>query len=89
MPFMAYEGYEKGGIPGAIGLGLAPAAAGYAMHKGREALANRAFDRIAAQTRQRSPAYQNIPEDQRGASPFRTTIPVGLGALTGSGIWGQ
>jgi hypothetical protein len=87
MPFMMYEGYEKAGIPGAIGLGLAPAATGYALHRGKEALANRALNRIAEQTRQRSPAYQAIPMAERPASPFRTTIPVGLGAV--SGLWGQ
>ena len=87
IPFMMYEGYEKGGIPGAIGAGLVPPVIGAGLHKGSEALSNRALNQIAAQTRQRSPAYQAIPPDQRAASPFRTTLPAGLGAL--SGLVGQ
>jgi hypothetical protein len=81
------EGYERGGIRGAVLAGAAPAAASYGLRKLSNNLSNRALNQIAAQTRQRSPAYQAIPTDQRAASPFRTTIPVGLGAL--SGLYGQ
>ena len=86
-PVMMYEGYKTAGVPGMIAAGLLPATAGYALRQGREALANRALDQISAQTRQRSPAYQAIPVDQRAASPFRSSIPVGLGAL--NGLYGQ
>jgi hypothetical protein len=78
----ALGGYEHFGWPG-LGLGLVPPVVGYGLSAGRKALANRALNKIAAQTRQRSPAYQAIPTADRAASPFRTTIPVGLGALSG------
>ena len=83
----AIEGYEKGGLKGALLAGAAPAVAGYGFHKVSDYLKNSALNRIAEQTRQRSPAYQSIPMDERAASPFRTTVPVGLGAF--SGLTGQ
>ncbi|HEY3622753.1 MAG TPA: hypothetical protein VGL12_10255 [Roseiarcus sp.] len=83
VPFAAWEGYQHAGIPGALVAGAIGPVAGYGMHKLNDFLANRALNRIAEQTRQRSPAYQAIPASARPASPFRTTIPVGLGALSG------
>lgn len=87
IPLAAVEGYHLGGLYGALAAGMVPSIASYGLHRGSEALSNRALDRIMQQTRQRSPAYQAIPLAQRPGSAFRTAVPVGLGAI--SGLTGQ
>jgi hypothetical protein len=79
----AWAGMETfGGLKG-LPLGLVPPAVGYSATKIRRALGDRALGRIIERTKARSPAYQAMSPAERFDSPFRTTLPVGLGAIGG------